>query len=567
MHLVDSLGSVPGLTPICNLHEQGCAMAAEAYGRATNDLGVALVTTGPGGTNAVTGVAGAWLSSTPCFFLSGQVKRSDLKGASGVRQRGPQEIDIVSIVSPITKYAVTVMDPMDIRFHLEKALHLARDGRRGPVWVDIPLDVQAASVEPSDLRGFIPESETGPMEPRLAPEARTLVDWLNVSKRPVLLFGNGVHAAGAAQEALELATLLGIPVLTTWAGSSLIPDDHPLCFGKPGMMASRGANFTLQNSDLLISIGARLDPDVIGFDHAALARGARKVVVDIDPAEIAKLRMEVTLPVVADARTFLQALLAEAHRLEPGDRSKWIQHCRGWKDRYPLVLPEHSDLEDGIHPFVFTEALCRASTSEDVIYPCSSGAGIEMFWMAFKAKAGQRAYCTGGLGAMGYGIPAAIGACLAHHRARTLCVDGDGGFFMNIQELETVARLGLPIKFFVLNNQGYASIRTMQRNHFKGHLVACDASSGLTLPDVKRVVTAFGIPFVRMADQDGLEDGIAQVLATPGPVVGEVMISPSVVIAPRVQSTVQADGSVVSRPLEDLSPLLDREELAANLLD
>jgi len=563
MHLVDSLGSTPGLSYVCNLHEQACAMAAEAYGRVSGHLGVALVTTGPGGTNALTGVAGAWLSSTPCLILSGQVKRLDLKGNSGLRQRGPQELDIVAMAAPITKYAVTVMEPDSIRYHLEKALHLARSGRKGPVWLDIPLDVQAAQVDPEALEGFSPEASSVAPAARLGVAVQTLARWLGEAQRPVLLLGNGVYLSGAAREAEALIARLGIPVLSTWAGSSLLPHDHELCFGKPGLMASRGANFTLQNSDLLIAIGARLDPDLIGFDHQGLARGARKVVVDIDAAELAKLKMEVALPLEADARDFMGALLAQA--LPARDRSAWIRRCQDWKARYPLVLPEHHHLEGGLHPFVFTEALGRASSAGDLVYPCSSGAGIEMFWMAFRAQAGQRAYCTGGLGAMGYGLPAAIGACLAAEGARTLCVDGDGGFFMNIQELETVARLALPITFYVFNNGGYASIRTMQRNHFQGRLVACDPSSGLSLPDLEKVAGAFGLPFLRIADEAGLEEGLARSLASPGPVVVEVLIDPSVTIGPRIQSAVQPDGSMRSRPLEDLSPLLDREELEANM--
>jgi acetolactate synthase-1/2/3 large subunit len=538
-------------------------MAAEAHGRVSGGLGVALVTTGPGGTNALTGVAGAWLSSTPCLILSGQVKRQDLKGDSGLRQRGPQELDIVAMAAPITKYAVTVMEPTRIRYHLEKALHLARSGRQGPVWLDIPLDVQAATVEPEGLEGFAPEPPAEAPGTRLEAAAGALARWLGEAERPVLLLGNGVHLAGAAPEAEALIAHLGLPVLCTWAGSSLLPHDHPLCFGKPGLMASRGANFTLQNADLLVAIGARLDPDLIGFDHGGLARGARKVVVDIDGAELAKLRMEVALALETDARDFIRALLAQD--LPSRDRSAWIRRCQGWKDRYPLVLPEHHHLEGGLHPFVFTEALCRASGAGDLVYPCSSGAGIEMFWMAFRAQAGQRAYCTGGLGAMGYGLPAAIGACLAADRARTLCVDGDGGFFMNIQELETVARLALPITFYVFNNGGYASIRTMQRNHFQGRLVACDPSSGLSLPDLERVAGAFGLPFLRISNEGELEEGLARSLASPGPMVVEVLIDPAVTIGPRVQSTVQPDGTMRSRPLEDLSPLLDREELEANM--
>jgi acetolactate synthase-1/2/3 large subunit len=565
MHLDDSVGRCPGLDYVCCLHEQACSIAAEAYSRVTGGLGVALVTTGPGGTNAITGLAGAWLESTPCLFLSGQVKRDDMKKDLGVRQLGPQELDIVTVVGSITKYAVTVTDPATIRYHLEKAVSLATSGRKGPVWIDIPLDVQAAKVEPSALRGY--DVPPVMVDPGIVHDlAGKTIALLNAAERPVLLVGNGVRLSGGSEALLKVVEQLGIPVLATWMGADLLYDAHPLFFGKPGTIAPRGANFTVQNADFLLCIGARLDTAVTGFDQSRFARGARKVVVDIDATELGKLRMHVDLPINMDAREFLLGLIARTEDLVPSDRTPWLEQCRRWKDRYPVVVPEWRLPSKFVNSFVLSEVLAEESSEGDLLVPGSSGAGIDTFWMAYRNKRGQRVFSTGGLGAMGFGIPAALGACLAGNRQRTITVDGDGGFQMNLQELATVARLGLPIKFFVLNNQGYGSIRSMQRNHFKGHLVACDASSGLGLPDTLRLAEAYGISTQRITHQDGLRSQVRKVLDSAGPMVCEVMIDPDQMVAPRVSSVVRPDGSMASRPLEDLWPFLDRAEFKANML-
>ena len=458
MHLNDSLGSSPDIEFICNLHEQASAIAAEAYAKVTNNLGVCLVTTGPGGTNAVTGVAGAWLDSTPCLFISGQVKRADLKGDSGVRQLGVQEVDIVSIVQSITKYAVTITDPHSIRYHLEKAIYLAKSGRPGPVWIDIPLDVQAAMIEPETQEGFNPqETESYADINQLTEQVNQLIELLNESERPVIVVGNGVRLANAQAEFLELINYLGIPVLTTWLGLDLIGDDHPLCFGKPGPMAPRGANFTLQNADLLLSIGARLDMAMTGYAHDKLARAAKKIIVDIDLAEINKMKTTIHLPICADAKDFLQDVLKQREKIKPKDISNWLGYCQKLKHKYPVVLPEYWHQTEGVSTYVLAEILSEELTANDLVVPGSSGFASEIFLLCFKVKAGQRVFHTRGTGAMGFGIPASIGACIASGNKRTICVDGDGGFQLNIQELETLARLNLPIKFFVINNQGYAS--------------------------------------------------------------------------------------------------------------
>lgn len=572
MHLDDSLGRCKQIEYVCNLHEQACAIAAEAYAKVTSDLGVALVTTGPGGTNSITGVAGAWLDSTPCLFISGQVKRPDLKGTSGLRQLGVQEVDIVSLVAPITKYAVTVTDPSSIRYHLERAVYLARRGRPGPVWIDVPLDVQAAPIDESTLPKFEPEPETAALfdESRMREQVAQVVELLNQSERPLLLAGSGIRLARAGSDFLALVDRLAIPAeAATSLGIDLMPGDHPLFFGRPGPIAPRYANFILQNCDLLIAVGARLDMAMTAYAHEKLARGAKKVMVDIDPAEIAKMKTTIHVPVQADAGAFLREFLKRTEpnsEYRPRDCSAWISRCRQWRERYPVVLPEHREPGGMVSTYHLTEVLCQEMNGDDVIASGSSGNAIELFHLCFQHKAGQRVIHTRGLGAMGFGIPAAIGACLAAGRRRTICLDGDGGFHLNIQELETVARLKLPIKFFVINNNGYASIRISQAGYFQGRLCGADPTSGVTLPDLLKISEAYGIRAVRLADQNDLRSRVAALLNEPGPLVVDVLVPPDEVRAPRVISVPRPDGSMVSKPLEDLWPFLPRDEFLSNMI-
>ncbi len=567
MHLADSLGKCPGLQFVCNLHEQACAMGAVAYGDLRNDLGACVVTSGPGGTNAVTGVALAWVESVSTLFVSGQAKRSDLLLGRGVRSMGQQEVDIGSIVRPITKYAVTVLEPADIRYHLEKAVYLARIGRRGPVWLDIPLDVQTALVDEAALRPFDPDELAVPSHSgSLATQVSETIALINRSQRPVILAGYGIRSAGAEKEFLELIEGLDIPLLTTWKTIDLVPEEHRLFAGRPGAVGQRGANFTQQNCDCLLAVGARLDLPQTAFNHANFARAARKIVVDVDPCEIGKLQMDIALPVVADAGDFLRELLRHKASLKAADRSAWLDRCKQWQRRYPSVTQEHWNRSDVVDQYALVDVLSDELSPTDVIVPGSSGPTSDIFLQAFRVKAGQRIRNFPGLGAMGTGLPGSIGACLASGRQRTICPNGDGGFQLNIQELETVRRLGLPIKFFVLNNGGYASIMAMQQNYFQGRYVASEPSSGLTLPDVCKVAEAYGLPTARIARHDELRDQVRQVLRSPGPVVCEVVCSPEQVIAPRATSSVGPDGRIVSRPMEDLWPLLDREEFLANMI-
>ena len=562
MHLVDSLGRHPKLKFICNLHEQGTAVAVDAYAQ-IRGFGAGLVTTGPGGTNALTGVAAAWLDSTPCLFLSGQVKRADLKRDSGVRQRGFQEIDIVAMARPITKYAVTVEDPASIRYHLDRAIHLARTGRPGPVWIDIPLDVQAAEIEPKALAGWVPEPDHGV---DLSEAVRKTLDLLDRAERPAILAGNGVRHAGAIPELMALAERLNLPLLTTWKAADFLPEDHPNAVGRPGSIGQRAANFTQQNADWLLVVGARLDLGQIAYMQEYFARGARKIVVDIDPAELAKLDMGIDVALQADAGDFLRTLLVEAKAHPQPSRSAWWDRIREWRHRYPVVQPPYWDAKGHVDAYVLMDVLSDLLRENDVLAPGSSGQCSELTCQALRLPKGVRMINSQGLGPMGFGIPAALGACVASGGHRTICVDGDGGFQMNTQELEVIRRLDLPVKFFVLNNQGYGSIRNSQRNYFQGRLVASDASSGLTLPSSLAVAKAFGIPTARLDSHERIREKVAELLAAPGPLVCEVKLHPDQPTLPRVTSYQRPDGSMATMPMEDLFPLLDREEFEANML-
>jgi len=591
MHLTDSLGRNSTIEYVCCLHEQACAFAAEAYAEYTNQLGVALVTAGPGGTNAVTGVADAWLESASCLFISGQAKRADLIGSSGVRSMGAQEVDIVSIVRPIVKYAKTILDPATIRYELEKAVYLATHGRRGPVWIDIPLDVQAARIDEDGLAGFdtadaAPDcfSATSPSKSadssqyeshvpsrnagtdRLPDQVSQAIDLLNASERPVLFVGNGTRSAHVRGLLSKLIDTLRIPVLVTWKMIDAIPEDCEFYAGRPGAIGQRGANFTQQNSDCMLILGARLDRPQTAFSHANFARCATKILVDIDPAEIAKFDINIHVPVCADAQDFITEFLRQSHKLANKDRHCWLKRAKEWQRQYPVVLPEYWQAKDVVSTYVLIDVLSDELTCEDVIAPGSSGPCSEISMQAFRVKHGQKVINSNSLGAMGTGLPAAIGACLASGRKRTVCVNGDGGFQLNIQELETVRRLNLPIKLFILCNGAYSSIISTQRNYFQGRLTGSDPSSGLTLPNITRVAAAYGLPTHHIHDHSDIRNQVHALLEMPGPVVCAVDIALDEPTAPRVTSMARADGSIVSKPMEDLWPFLDRDEFHSNMI-
>ncbi len=573
MHLNASLACEAAIEPVCNSHEQASAICAEGYAKATNHLGVCMVTTGPGGTNAVTGVAGAWLDSTPMLIISGQVKRPDRmfdKNGQplGMRQLGVQEVDIVSIVKPITKYAVTVLDPTEIRYHLEKAVYLAFHGRPGPAWIDIPLDVQASPInDPSALRGFdAAQLKDLPADTSLEKEVKHLLQKLNTAKRPLLFAGNGIRLARAEKEFEQLRKLLGIPTVATWCAADLVSSNDPLYVGRPGTVAARGANFALQNSDFLLAIGVRLDFAITGYAPQNLARGAHKVVVDIDPAELRKLHPHVQQPIQSDAKRFLTELLHEREAIRLPDHSAWDARCADWKTRYPVVTEEHRKPEGPVSVFNLAEVIGTEVKPKDKLVVGNSGSAIEIYLLACPTLHSQRLFHTAGLGAMGFAIPMAIAVATANPGREVIAVDGDGGFMFNIQELETIHRLQLPIKFFVLNNDGYASIRASQKAYFGEAKLGSDRSNGLTVPHLTQVGAAFGLSTAVIKNQENLRADVRRVLEMKGPVVCDVNVVPDEMRAPRLQSYQKQDGSFVSKPLEDLFPFLPREEFLANMI-
>jgi len=558
MYLTDALGR-SGISYTCCLHEQASAIAALAHAQYTGELGVVLVTSGPGATNAITGVMGAWTESVPLLVLSGQVKRADIGWIKGIRTKGVQEAPISDVVKPITKYAVTMLEPSESRYQLEKALHEASSGRKGPVWLDIPLDMQSMEADFEALDGYVPndddEHEVGDSQ------IKQLNELLMKSERPVILAGYGIRASGAIAEFLSCLESLKIPVLTTWKAIDIIPEDHPLYIGRPGVAGQRAANITLQNAGLLICIGARLDIPQIGYEQSLFAREAKKVIIDIDPAELSKWSFDVDLPIHADAKKFLDVLADCA----PPKCESWTKHCRELKTKYSLVPAKHYKKTDFTSLYVLVEEISNQLTSDDVIVPGSSGMGSDVSYQVMKIKTGQRMFNSPGLGSMGYGVPSSLGACVASGRKRTICVNGDGGFQMNIQELETIVSKGLPIKFFVINNSGYGSIRNTQRNYFESRYVGSSEKSGVSLPDIMKVGLAYGFDVFKINNNSDISSVVAEVLKSPNSSICEVMVDPDDTLMFRASSILLPDGTSKTAPIEDLYPPLPRKELYGNM--
>lgn len=561
MHLDDSIGR-SGIEYICTLHEQAAAIAAEAYAQHTNKIGVCLTTSGPGATNAITGVTAGWIDSTPMLILSGQAKRADLVGNSGVRQIGSQEVQIIDMVKPITKYAVQVMEPSEIRYHMERAYHEAISGRPGPVWLSIPLDVQAAMVEPEKQSGYEIPREKGE---ELADIVDKTVELLKKAQKPVILAGNGIKLAGATEDFYELLKALPIPVLTTWKTIDMLGEDDELYVGHPGGMGDRGANLILQSADVLLSIGSRLDTSLTAFNEQNFGKHAKKIVIDIDRHELDRMKLsQVEAMCACDAGEFIRSLLEaardeEALKAQHAVWAKWKEQGHELRKKYPSVTDVHRNVKGVVSAYYFTELLCKYTTEADVIVPESSGAAGEITYQAFSPKRGQKMKNAAGLGSMGFGLPYSIGACLANDMHRTILINGDGAFQMNIQELETLVRLQLPVKIFIWNNQGYASIRSMQNNNFGGFQVASGESSGLCMPDTVRVAEAYGLKTVRINDNGQLEEHIQEVLDADGPVLCELMISPDETVSPRTKTIVHEDGTLESYPLERMWPCVNYE--------
>lgn len=567
MYLSDSIGREPRINFICNHHEQASAMAAECYARVTGRVGVVNVTAGPGGINALNGVFGAWTDSIPLLILSGQVKRETsmtLRGLTDLRQLGDQEVDIVRMVKGITKYSVLIDEPSAIRYHLEKALHLASSGRPGPCWLDIPIDVQAANIEPSNLQGYNP-SEDAPawnMAEIQRACAQTL-ERIRRAKRPVILAGTGIRAGGALDLFEKVIRKLRIPVTTAWTHDLIASDDELFC-GRPGTIGQRAGNFTVQNADVLLVLGSRLNIRQVSYNWASFARDAFKIQVDVDAAELAKPTVRPDLPVHGDIRVFLAELDRQmGGAWAPGnDHAAWLAWCRGRVARYPAVQERQRGSQPPINPYHFAERLFDGLRPDDVIV-CGNAAACIVPYQAAKLRRGQRLISNSGSASMGYELPAAIGAAVAREGGRVICLAGDGSLQLNVQELQTVTHYGLPVKLVVLNNGGYLSIRQTQSNFF-GRLVGESAHSGVSFPDYVRVANAYGVPAMRLEHLDCIEQ-LWKLLDAPGPSLCEVMLDPAQEFEPRLKSRQLPDGTIVSPALEDMYPFLEPDELESNL--
>ncbi len=568
MHLADSVGKCKELEYICNHHEQACAIAAEGYARISENIGVVMVTSGPGGTNTLTGILGQWLDSIPALDPACQV-RNDMTAFCTVlrlRHLGDQEANIVEIVRSITKYAVMVTEPKSIRYHLEKAFYLARSGRPGPVWLDVPLNVQAALIDEADLPAYDPREDEIAFNPDAISRAvASTLERMQRAERPVLLGGNGIRLAGAVDVFHRVIELLNVPVQTAMGANDLLHSGHPLFVGRPSVTGDRSSNFVVQNCDLLLAIGARLGVRTISYSFDAFARAAYKIVVDVDPYELQKPTVRPDMPVHCDAKVWLEEMARQLTANPMPPKSDWLDWCITRRRRYPSVLPEYREQKDFVNSFYFVEVLSEVMSPDDVIV-LGDGTANTCTFQAIELKKGQRLFTNSGCAAMGYDLPAAIGACFANGRRRVICITGDGSIQLNLQELQTIAFHRLPIKIFLLSNDGYLSIRSTQEAYFSGHYVGSGSSSGVGIPDMVKIAEAYGLATERISDHSCMRDKIQRVLDLPGPVLCDIQMSPLQTLYPKVASEQRPDGTMVSKPLEDMFPFLEREEFMENML-
>ncbi|MBN1824455.1 MAG: thiamine pyrophosphate-binding protein [Endomicrobiales bacterium] len=562
MHLVESAGSNRNIRYFCNYNEQATTYCCEGYARAGKGVSACIVTTGPGSTNAVSGVAGAWVDSVPMLVISGQIKRELIADYKKLRQIGEQEINIIDIVKPVTKYAVTVDDPRNIKFELEKAYYIAASGRPGPVWVNIPLDVQGAMIDERKLRSYVPE------KPRKNKQLKRLVarivGTLKAAKRPVLLCGHGIKLSGARELILRIIEKNVIPVLLSFNGMDLVPDIHPMFMGKPGIIGQRRANFVLQNADCVLCIGTRLNMKIVGYNYKDVMKNAKKIVVDIDRNELEKSTIKPDMRVKADAREFLEEFLRQTKMNRITAPRKWIEACKKWKTRYPNMTSDYFKDKKHVNTYAFYDVLSDVLKKNDVVVSANALAALCLY-QAFRVKKGQAAFTNNGYGAMGWGLPAAIGACVARKARRVVCVEGDGSLCMNIQELGMLKQYRLPVKVFVFNNSGYTSIRLTQDNFFNGHYVGSDEHSGVNNPDYRAIADAYGLRYLLIRTNNELKKAIKKAVSLKGPALCEVRVSPKQGISPKTMAYRKKDGSFESRPLEDMYPFLSRKELKENM--
>lgn len=568
MHLDDSFGHKEGLHCVFNHNEQGCSVAAEGYTRLTNKLAAVCVTSGPGGTNALTGVLGGWLDSIPMFIVSGQVKRETTTWSTDVpvRQLGDQEYQIVESVKPMTKYAHMIVEANETAYHLEKALYLSKAGRGGPVWLDVPLDIQAAIVDTDDLKHFDKSECAEEIPPKVeASTAVEILEKIKAAKRPLILAGTGIRLGDAHKEFIEVIEKLNIPVVTAWNAHDVLWDAHPLFVGRPSTVGTRGGNFAVENADLVLTLGCRLNIRQISYNYKDWAKKAFKIVVDIDKNELNKPTIFPDMKVHADVKDLLQELLKADVSVENEEHQKWLEFCQATNKKYPAVLPEYYEKKSPVNPYVFMKKLFEGLEENDIVVTGNGSACVVSF-QAAEIKKGQRLFTNSGCASMGYGLPAALGACIAEGEKRVICLDGDGSLMMNLQELQTIRYNNCNMKLFVLNNNGYHSIRQTQNNLFKNGLVGVCDGNGVNFPPFDKLADTFGFRYFKIDSLDGIEEKLQEVLNTDGPVLCEAILDEAQNFAPKLSSKVLPDGKIVSPPIDDMFPFLDRAEYQANKL-
>ncbi len=564
MFLVDAVFQNKKLNAICTHHEQSAGMSAEAYGRITGKLGIALVTAGPGAVNVINGVAGGWTDSAPMMVISGQSSLAHVQYQQEhpIRQYGIQGINIKPLVEKVTKYFITVDDPSKILYYLGKAYYLALNGRPGPVWIDVPLDVQKMEVPTKLLEEFVPPKDELD-EALLRKQVSETLKCLTKAQRPVILVGQGVRLGQAVKEFRQLAEKFQIPVITSRLGIDLINSDHKLYVGRPGNYGERAANFAIQNADLIIAAGCRLASALVGHDPKNFGKYAKKIVVDIDPEELAKPGIEIDLKIQAQVKSFFTELLKQGELAVLGDHAEWIRQCNSWKEKYPVVLESYKK-EKPVNSYYFTGKLSELAADDDLVL-VDTGTCFHVACQTWKIKKEQRFLTTGGLSSMGYWV-AGIGACLANKRKRTIVITGDGSLQMNLQEFATIKHNNLPLKVFIFNNNGYLLIRHTQKNFMEGRLLGEGPETGVWCPDALKIAKAYGIKGVRISSADEVMRKIKEVMEYKGPVICDVMTPEWQLIIPRISSEKKADGTLVSKPYEDMYPYLSRPELKKNMV-
>ena len=564
MHLNDAFGHHQQLHCTYNHHEQACAIAAEGYARYSGNIAAVCVTTGPGGTNAITGVLGGWLDSIPMFVVSGQVKFSTTIKSTHVplRQLGDQEFNIIDCVKTMTKYAEMVVNPHDIAYVLEKALYLATHGRPGPVWLDIPLNVQGALIETERLHHYDSASDSRELPPLPSEnQMYTILAKIKEARRPVVFAGEGIRISGAYTQFLKLIDKLNIPVVTAWNAHDLLWNEHPLYCGRPGTVGTRGGNFVAQYADLLLILGCRLNIRQISYNWENFAPAAYKIMIDIDPAELLKPTLNIDMPIHADLNAVMELLNQIAEKNT--QHTRWIDWCRNINAKYPVCEKSFYATNMPVNPYIFMDMLFKECVEGDVIITGNGSACVCAFQAGYIRK-NQRLFTNSGCASMGYGLPAALGAAVARCGKRVICIDGDGSLQMNIQELQTIIHNQLNIKLFVLNNDGYHSIRQTQMNLFKPPLCGVSHENGISFPVLEKIAFAYGFPYIKIDNVQTAVEKIKAVLDTEGPIIVEVVLDPSQFFSPKLSAKKLSDGTMVSPPLEDMYPFLPKDEMKRN---